>query len=163
MARTSIRVVMATAEHAHALAPRMRLEDARECQALGFSGPLDALVSSLEASVEAWALYLGGELAALYGVADPQPESILGGPGPRGVVWALTGEACSRYPLAFVRASREMLDDLLQRWGSLHNAVDTRYRGALRWLDALGFAPAGQETTVRGVPFVHATISRRHG
>lgn len=154
-----MRVERATEAHARALAPRLRLEDKMECEALGFHGALDALVSSLEASVETWALYLGGELAALYGVADPRPESILGGPGPRGVVWALTGEACSRHPRAFVRASRWALADLLERWGSLHNVVDTRYRGALRWLDVLGFR-AGKEHTIRGTRFVSAHIRR---
>jgi len=119
-----------------ALAATMRAEDVAEVLASGGYSPREALEVSLSMSCEAWTWEVGGEVAAVFGIAELPRPSLLG--SRVGGVWALTGAAVTRNRRAFVRASRRILRALLSRWDVLTNAVDARYTGAVRWLEALG-------------------------
>lgn len=114
----------------------MREADRAECEALGFS-PIDALVKSLAVSREAYAMLFDGEPAAVFGVV-PMPKVTLVG-AERGRVWALTGRGVDKHKKAFIRWSRRVVTQLLERYELLFNFVDARYVGALRWLASLGF------------------------
>ncbi len=87
---------------------------------------------------------------------DGQPAAIFGVVGVEGggVVWMLTSTLVDKYPLAFLRLCKPVVEALLVNYGRLFNAVDARYEVALRWASWLGFrvedaAPFG----VAGLPF----------
>lgn len=142
-----VQVVAAELEHARALAPLMRAADVAELQALGLT-PERALADALRTSEVAFALVLGGEVAALFGLGPRVPAPF----GEAACVWALSGAAVDRHRKAFLRASRAILEALLSHCALLWNWVDARYAGAVRWVRWLGFAvgpaqpfgPAGQ-------------------
>lgn len=138
-----VQVVSATPAHAEALAPLLRPADVAEVEASAGFTPLEALQASLSASERAWALVVGGEVAALWGVVPVGQGTLLTRPQ-LAVVWALTGRAVDRHRKLFVRLSRGVLSELLRLYPVLVNAVDARYRGALRWVRWLGaeVAPA---------------------
>jgi hypothetical protein len=124
-------VVPATEAHARALAPRLRAGDVAEIRATAGVGPLDGLLSSLSGTCagggQAWALLIGGEVAALWGV---RPLTDLHHVG---VVWLLTGDLVDRHRRIFMERSRAELRALLRPFAVLRNYIDARYSRALRW------------------------------
>lgn len=151
----TLEITRATENHAKALAPMMRPEDVAEVLASGGYTPESALADALGMSSESFAVMLGAEVAALFGVA---PVALLGGVG---AVWMLTSRIVDECPVAFLRACRRELPRLLQRWPVLVNAIDARYSRALRWAAWAGFevgdpVPFG----TAGLPF-HPIILRR--
>lgn len=156
-----VRMVQATLEHAVALAPSLREEDAAEILASSGHTPLEALTLSVQGSEEAYALLLDGEVAALWGVAALR-RSILG-PPVAWSVWLLGGELLRRHRQTFVRLSREVVAVLRARYAVLFNFVDARYVGALRWAAWLGFEVGPPEAFgVAGLPFCLITLRRSH-
>lgn len=96
----------------------------------------EALVESQAASSLCYAALFDGEMAALCGVV-PFSQTALGDSG-AGLVWMLSGHACSKHPKAFLRTSRAVADVLLEQYRCLGNLVDARYTAALRWARWLG-------------------------
>ncbi len=138
----------AEAAHAAALAPSLRPADAAEVWASDGLLPEPALRRCLALSEEAYAGFVGGELAALFGVRRLNLTSDRASP------WLLTGAAVGRNPKAFVRASRGVLAVWRRDYAWLGNWVDARHLAAQRWLLHLGFTlhPA-RPYGVRGLPF----------
>lgn len=140
------------------LAPLLRAGDTQEIAALG-KEPLPALQESIVASDEAYAVFFGGEIGALFGVeTDPAPT--LGAPK-LGLIWMLSGRAAGKHPRDFLRWSRIVVSGLLSRYDALFNAIDARYTGALRWAEWLGFEleeprPFGP----LGMPFCRFSVRR---
>lgn len=134
-----IRFEPATLDHAEALALQMRQPDIDEVMAShGLTAEM-ALRGSVENSAHAVAMFLGGELAALFGIVrrPASRESALG--VDLDCVWLLTGHVVDRYPVAFFRASQRALKAFLVISPRLFNWVDTRYPNAIQFLTALGF------------------------
>lgn len=127
-----ITVVPATAEHAAALALRMRAEDAAECEAIGMT-PLASIEMSLRVSDLAYAAFVDGEVMGIYGVA---PLTVL---GDIACPWLLTADGAVRHRRAFLEENRAFLRFALQRYPVLVTYVDARYSQALRWMRWLGF------------------------
>lgn len=126
----------------------MRDEDVAECEALGLE-PLRALQDGLAGSVESVTAFFDGEVAAMAGYSRT------------GGVWMLSGQACTRNPLLFLRMSRRVVDDFLSKQPVLFNGIDARYKGALRWARWLGFTvEAPQEVPPHGALFCPAWIRR---
>jgi hypothetical protein len=154
-----VQIVPATEEHARALAARMRAGDRAEVFASSGSDPLGALRDSVRWSAthggEAWAGLIDGEVAALFGVAR---RSLL---SPVAIPWLLTGDLVDRHPVLFFRASREVVDLWVRRFGELEQAVDVRYVQALRWAARLGFTiDAPGPFGPRGAPFCRIHLRR---
>jgi hypothetical protein len=114
----------------------MRDGDAAEARALGME-PGESLDFSLSVSSAAFALELGGELAALFGVA----------PGPRRAAlarteydwaWMLSGRAVERHVRAFWCESKRVMAELRRAHPLLVAMVDARYEASLRWAWRLG-------------------------
>lgn len=119
--------------HAALLATSLRAADRAEVRASDGLAPQAALERSLALSSEAYAGFVQGELAALFGVRRLSLVSGAGSP------WLLTGEAVARHPRAFLKASRGILDVWRRDYVWLGNWVDARNLKAKRWLDWLGF------------------------
>jgi hypothetical protein len=148
--------VPGTLELAEQLAPLLRAGDVAEGLALGLD-PRQGLLDSVRCSEVSWAALFDGEVGAMVG-ARTTARTLL---GTAGEVWILSGTAVDRNPRAFMRSSRQVLEQLLQQWDSLSNVVDTRYEASLRWLKWLGFSfappvPMGPQ----GVLFCRCTIRR---
>lgn len=126
----------ATAWDCEELAAQMRPGDVAECDAYGYT-PLEGLLVSMRQSRGAWALLLGGEVAAIFG-ALPVPPTTLVSPD-TGYVWVLTGKAVDRHRFAFWRASRALLAHFARSFDFVTNIVDARYTASLCWLRRLGF------------------------
>jgi ABC-type nitrate/sulfonate/bicarbonate transport system substrate-binding protein len=146
---TVVRVERATEEHAQDLAPRMRAEDAAEVLASGGYEPLDALLVSMDASDEAWAVFFDNELGAIYGIA-------------RGCIpWLLTSDVIDRHPKAFVGECKEVLRAWMEQHPVLVQQVDARYARALRWASRMGFRVDEPEPFgTSGLPFCRITMRR---
>jgi hypothetical protein len=130
----SLQIVEATEAHLVELAERLRPLDRREVQALGFAEPLDGIKESAARSV--WvkaALDEGGQVAAVWGVGVYPDLPDAGGP------WMLSTRLLGRHKKAFLRLSRPEIAALKREFRSLHGLVDARYRGAVRWIEWLGF------------------------
>ena len=148
MGRTEVRIEPARAEHIALLAPVTREPDRQEVWASSRSTPEQALVRGLSVSSQAWTVFFDDEVAAMWGVA---PVSLL---SDTGAPWLLSSPAVDRHPLAFLRHSRALVDDLHEGYAVLRNYVDARYTVCIRWLRGLGFTigpaiPVG----VDGMPF----------
>lgn len=129
---TDVRIVPGTLEFARDFAPLMREEDLEEGRALGLIDPIAALLESVRTSNPCVGVTFDGEPAVMLGVQPAAPVSLLD-VTERGLLWMLSGRACSRHPKDFLRYSRRILDGLLERYDELHNVIDARYLGAVRW------------------------------
>lgn len=145
-----IEIVPATLAHAEAI--DLRSGDRREIEALGFP-PRDGMARSLARSLWADAYIVGGEVAALTGVAL---QPVLGGVA---MPWLVTGRPVDRHRKVFLRLTRERTHELRAEHGTLVSQVHAEYREAVRWLAWLGFvlAPA-RPLGPRGALFHQATM-----
>jgi len=129
-----IAIVPATAEHAAAMAPRMREADRQEVWATSMSTPLDALERSLARSRRAHAGLADGVVVCLFGVA---PVTVMGDVG---MPWLLGSEELPRYAVPFLRRNRPYVAAMSRDYRVLTNYVDARNALSIRWLRWLGFA-----------------------
>lgn len=137
------------------LALTMRAEDRAEVWASQHLTPAEALEASLRHSVMAFTFEIIGMPAAMFGLI---PGSIIGG---RACVWLLTGEACDRIPVTFLKLSRKMISRFLELYPVMENWIDARYERAVKWARLCGAevedaAPWGAE----GLPFHHVVFRR---
>ena len=112
----------------------LRTPDVYECWRLANQGPSDCLLESIAMSRLAFAGWIGGEPAAMWGLARPTP---LG--GTFGVPWLLSCTGVDRYPLTFARESRRWVAQLRAIEPNLCNFIDPAYARAIRWVRWLGF------------------------
>lgn len=137
-------------EHILALAPNLRDEDLAEVLAFGI-GPVSALSAQVERSIAAWAVVAAdGEVMAIWGL---MAASLL---GESGFVWCLTGRGVPGRAKTLLPLSREIVAAMHLRYRRLECLVDAGYRGALRWLDWLGFDVACEGDVVGGRTFLKA-------
>jgi hypothetical protein len=130
----SVATSRATIADAVEMATQMRAEDAAEVWTLNRMTPFEALESSLSLSgSQSWTLRRDGKIMAIWGIVD---VSLLAGIA---LPWALTTGEVDRHPRDFLRASREAVRLLRQRYAVSMNRVDARYGKALRWAAKLGF------------------------
>lgn len=152
-----VQVVPATAAHAEALAPVLRPEDADELFALGLD-PGAHLREAVATSELALAVIFDGEVAMLVGLGQQwvSPE------GRRtSCVWALSGPGVEKHKKAFLRTSRAVLAQLLERSEVLWNFVDVRYAAALRWVKWMGFSVGPSRCIGPNAAFFHPISIRR--
>lgn len=149
----------ATAEDAVDIAARIRPAEVAEVFAATGVAPVHGIVASVRNATEAWATYLGGELACLWGVGTDRGTPLLG--SRTGSVWLLTSAAVERHPKTFWRMCRAEVPRLLDRWDTLWNHIDARHAQAVRWAKRLGFPleeprPYG----ALGLPFCRFVLTR---
>jgi hypothetical protein len=120
-----IRVVPAEPRHIRTIAKRMRRADVEEILAASGKTPVQALAHTA---------LINGRPEMMFGVGD---LNILAGVG---APWLLGTDEVVRHQTAFLRGSRDWLDQLLQRYSVLRNFVDDRNKVSIRWLKWLGFS-----------------------
>jgi hypothetical protein len=111
---------------------KLRKADEMECLAAGIS-PEIAVKRSVEASANAFAQYADDELLCMWGFRFEDRE------GKEARMWLLSTDAVEKHKVFFARASKRMLDVLLQEAQVIRVLVHTRHTLAIGWLRWLGF------------------------
>lgn len=142
-----------TAADIEVIAAVARSADIEEMKACAGASVADCLRQGLEQSLRAWVIESNGLPLAACG-------DTLAGIGV-GVPWMVTTNHIARNSRGFLRASRAVMVEMLQRHHLLVNYVDARNTAAIRWLQWLGVkvgnpAPYG----VYGLPFRQFTMTR---
>lgn len=127
-------VIPATVEHAREIASLLRPEDVTDIES--YRPGVDATGALLEcfyASANVWAGTIDGEVACLYGAAQPKYFVPIAYPWFRGSV------RMKGHERAFLRRSKEHVAAIAAYYGELRNLVDARNTKAVNWLEWLGF------------------------
>jgi hypothetical protein len=128
-----VEVRKATISDCEALAPHMREADALEVKRSAGFTPLEACVQSVIASKgDAQALYIDGELVALFGIVRAEMLGVA-------VPWLLTSDAVERHRGAFFRFALATIDRWAEEHPVLLQMVDEEYVSARLFLQRLGF------------------------
>ena len=122
-----ILLVAPTEEHVEELASNMRDGDRLECLA-GYSDPRPAIWDSLALAEKAWT-----------GVLPTGEVVFIGGVSSSGRVFILSTNVVTKYPLEYIRITRELLRRVAKEMGCLVGYIDCRYKATLRWAKWLGF------------------------
>lgn len=105
--------------------------DETEIRALGFT-PTEALLRSVNESLECVAVRKGGRLASIAGVVQPTPLSNEYYP------WMISTSMILSHPKEVVRYSRLIYSRWTGMFPVLTNYVDARHERAIKWLTWLG-------------------------
>ena len=150
-------IVVATLEHARALAPALRAGDKAEIAAASGWDPEAALVLSVAASPRSYTWLRDGVPLAIFGVSpDPFAPTV-------GIPWMLATDAAAEHPTYILRRSREWLPKLAEGFDVLTNKVDCRNVLAIQWLSWLGFVFTGLDPQygVQRLPFLTFALTLR--
>lgn len=118
---------------AERLAANLRPADKLEIEASSGSDHLAAIKNAIALSDQVWTAEVDGEIACMFGVG---PLSFL---SDSGIPWALGTPVIDANARAYVRLSRMYIQQMLERYPHLFNAVDSRNKRAVRWLKSAGF------------------------
>jgi hypothetical protein len=127
-------VIPATEAHALELARTMHPATAALEAELGLT-PGEAVIRSMGASEASFAVLAGGELLAIFGVAQHPGTP----PGTLGNVWVMASSAVDRHRIEFIRAGRAAVGVLLRLYPVLVGFADVRHEGMVRFARWLGF------------------------
>lgn len=146
-------IKQATPEEIIHVADNLRSADRDEVLALGAT-PRQALKGSVQLSDYAWAGYVDGELAMIFGCGNTLVSEV-------GSVWALGTDVCTKHPREMLVVGRKVLQTLLDINPKMQNYCDARYTAAHRWLKKLGFhIDPAEPYGPFGVPFCRIYISK---
>jgi hypothetical protein len=126
------RTTAACNDDALKLIPNLRASDLSEMRAFGID-PTETALLNLAESDEAWTVWYGDEVMAMYGVLSPD-----------GLVWLLTSTLMDDHKVVAYRTSRRALQDLKSRHDKLCCVVEHCYERSARWLRRLGFSTRGE-------------------
>lgn len=131
------------------VAAHMRRADVAEVQAAGHE-PLAALRESVARSAQAWTATVGGDPAAIFGVA-PLGSAL----DPRGAPWLLGTDAVPRSRRALAVLTPRYIRAMLGEYPHLINLVHAPNTVAVEWLRHVGFT-LGQTVShpATGEPFI---------
>ena len=93
----------------------------------------DALEKSVRMSVQSGTALANGEPMAIFGITVPTIMSSVAYP------WILTSTVVDSHKKAFLRMSREWVEQKSGEYSLLTQVIDSRYISACRWAEWLGF------------------------
>lgn len=130
----------ATVADARLLAEQMRDCDRREVLASGAKSVEQAVIQSVQMSLQSYAFWCDGHLICIAGVSS---KSLLCGVG---VPWALGTDLMDQMPRQVLHYSPRMLAVMMCEFSELVNWVHAENKRSIRWLKWLGFTvqPAQQ-------------------
>lgn len=132
------------------LAPRMRKQDMDEVRASHGHSPVEALLSSLNCSEEAFSIIHNDQVIGMFGVA-PIVNRL-------GTPWLLASDELPLVSREFLPESRKWIESLTPRYDVLINYVHSKNTVSKRWLKWLGFNLLNERTfgvnTEKFNPFV---------
>jgi hypothetical protein len=147
-------IVRATTSHAIAMAPHVRAIEMREVMDSVGLNVESALLAELDRSESSWSWIVDGEVACMFGII--RGHSLMDFAA---YPWFLSTPLVEKHRMAFARACRHLLPELLRRHTCLSGMVDARHEMSVRWLKWLG-AKIGdpQPWGIAGAPFHHFEI-----
>ncbi len=131
MASDVVAVKRADLDDVLELVPRVRPADLAELWAAGHATPREVIEPAIAAG-EAFAAYFDGSIGCVFGVMPY-------GWGAVGIPWMVGTATLERHPMAFLRAARARLPEMLRPHAALVNFVDARNTKAVQWLRWMGF------------------------
>lgn len=147
-------IVRATTSHAIAMAPHVRAAEVREVMDSDGLGAEAALLRELDRSESAWAWLVDGQVACMFGIV--RGHNMLDFAA---YPWFLSTSLIETNCMAFARACRRLLPELLSRHTCLSGMVDARHTMSVRWLEWLGARLGEPEPWgVAKAPFRHFQI-----
>ena len=123
----------ATIDDAEYIAGRLRDADRREISAVTRESPVRVLVDGVIYSDPCYVIKTRrGRPCGIFGTRDSEhPES--------GVVWLLGTNDLTAESRTFIRNSKQILNELHEKYKTLFNVIDARNAVHLRWLKWMGF------------------------
>ena len=120
-------------EDAKTIAPLLRQADIQEIRASSGKSPVEALTLGVLLGKPTYTFTSPqGELGGMFGVLPTAyPEA--------GAVWLLATGEVEKYPMTFLRHSREWIKTLHEDYPLLFNYVDGRNSLHIKWLKWMGF------------------------
>ncbi len=115
------------------LASTMRAADVAEVWAAAHFSPEEALLASMEFTLDPRVGLVDGEVMYMCGVAQPILLSNWG------FCWVLTSHLVDENPRWFLRCSKAWVAEVRLEHSLLLNYVDARHIVSVRWLKWLGF------------------------
>ena len=109
----------------------MRAADRAEIRASGNFDPEKGVRASINRASEAYALYAGDDLLAVFGVTDTKNGWA--------VPWALTSVHVDRHRKAFWAVSKRAIAWFQRAYPSMVQMVHAPYTQSIGWLESLGF------------------------
>lgn len=141
-------------EHISFVADNLLPSDILEIWRAGLPDYKEAVRESVKVSVFAFTALHDGVPVCLFGL---RPDGVMSG---RARVWMLSTPEIFKTAREFIRASRTVINGLLELYPVLYNAVDARYPSAKRLLRFLG-ADFGREVkSPAGFTFILFEIRR---
>ena len=126
-------IVPATLAHAEELAANMQQADVDEIWALAHITPIEAVNMSLRASLDPRTGLAEGKVIVMFGIAKATFLS------PVAVPWLLATDDIKTHSKHFLRHSRIYFERYKANNEMMVNYVDDRHKGAIRWLEWMGF------------------------
>lgn len=130
-----ISVVKANPIHVGMIATRLRESDRREVIALHGSDVRRAIRRCYHMSAICRAAFIGGDIAALWGMTGTMLSDESYG-------WLLTTPVIERAPIAFFKEVRRQLGEFMETRRVIRSCVAADYDKATRFFQRLGFAAA---------------------
>ena len=127
----------------------IRDEDRRELIALSGGTPGKALMDAVAATGRSWMTFdkVQGKLISVFGVHEL--PTFRGG-----IIWAVLTPEVYNCRKEFHKVSKAVLKNWLNKYGLIHNYVDSRNKAHIKWLKRLGFALSDtQDQLINGVVF----------
>jgi hypothetical protein len=116
------------------LAPKLRMADRREIQAMTGETPYVALKRSIAQSDPCYAILdYADRVIALFGVVPDINQAKVGS------IWMLGSPEITRHSMHIIRHSKTWVDRLQDKYLILWNYVDARNEVHIRWLKWCGF------------------------
>lgn len=128
-----VQIVPARPEHIPVLVDAIRPAARDQIAAVEGIGPAEVLARNLAASDRAWAGWIGGDIAAMWGVVPLTLLSDTAAP------WLIGGHGIDRHPIAFLRQSRAVINEMQRGYELLRGFVRVGHARALAWARWLGF------------------------
>lgn len=121
----------ARAGDAREIVPRLR---ARDLDGLRQAGdPVDVVLEGLQASIAAWTVLAGGEVAVMFGF---RAAMLLD--SERVYLWMLGTTVIDEHPITFLRKSRSVVRLMRKHYALVYGEVACDYERSIRWLTWLG-------------------------
>jgi hypothetical protein len=147
-----IRVQLALPAHLDVFARELTPADDLEAQACGCANACTAFAQLLEQSLSAWSVFHDERIGCMLGV---RPRAA--GDGVQ--LWFHSTELFKRYPLAFVKHTRQTFDYLADRYRVVHGMIDPKNEAMIRLATWCGFELGAVEQA--GEFFFHPAVLRR--
>ena len=137
-------VVAVEEAHIIALASSMQKEDADAAYVIAHLSPEQAIRHSVSSSIESETWLADGKVMAITGASRGTFLS------PYACVWMLGSEDLRKYPIFFIKGSKEWVERMLNKYSHIVNYIYSENTRSIKWLKWLGFtihpaAPLGVE------------------